>query len=364
MASQNLSVPRAGAALALAALASVIACRGTAPGQAQAPPPTAVQTLTLKAAPVEDASEFIATVRSLRSTTVQPDVDGIVTRILVVSGQRVNVGTPLAQINPERQEAAVSSTEANRSGLEADVQYWRLQVKRLASLLESGAVSKAEYDQAVSTLQTAESRLTALNAQVRQGRVELQFYRVTAPQAGVVGDIPVRQGDRVTTSTMLTTIDDTQALEAYVQVPLDRAPQLRTGLSLQLLDADRKVLATNPITFVSPRVDDQTQTVLAKSLLKEKPEAVRVLQFVRSRIIWRSVPGLTVPITAVIRIGGQYFCFVAEDGQGGTVARQKPIGVGEVLGNDYVVTKGLKEGERLIVSGIQKIGDGAPVKAE
>ncbi len=364
MASQNLSVPRAGAALALAALSTIIACRGNAPGQAQAPPPTAVQTLTLKAAPVEDASEFIATVRSLRSTTVQPDVDGIVTRILVVSGQRVNVGTPLAQINPERQEAAVSSTEANRSGLEADVQYWRLQVKRLASLLETGAVSKAEYDQAASTLQTAESRLTALNAQVRQGRVELQFYRVTAPQAGVVGDIPVRQGDRVTTSTMLTTIDDTQALEAYVQVPLDRAPQLRTGLSLQLLDADRKVLATNPITFVSPRVDDQTQTVLAKSLLKEKPEAVRVLQFVRSRIVWRSVPGLTVPITAVVRISGQYFCFVAEDGQGGTVARQKPIVVGEVLGNDYVVTKGLKEGERLIVSGIQKIGDGAPVKAE
>jgi RND family efflux transporter MFP subunit len=364
MASQTLSVPRAGAVLALAALSSVVACRGNAPGQAAAPPPTAVQTLTLKSAPVEDASEFIATVRSLRSTTVQPDVDGIVTRILVASGQRVSVGTPLVQINPERQEAAVSSTEANRSGLEADVQYWRLQVKRLASLLESGAVSKAEYDQAASTLQSAESRLTALNAQVRQGRVELQFYRVTAPQAGVVGDIPVRQGDRVTTSTMITTIDDTQALEAYVQVPLDRAPQLRTGLPLQLLDADRKVLATNPITFVSPRVDDQTQTVLAKSLLKQKPEAVRVLQFVRSRIVWRSVPGLTVPITAVVRISGQYFCFVAEDAQGGTVARQKPIDVGEVLGNDYVVTKGLKEGERLIVSGIQKIGDGAPVKVE
>ena len=67
---------------------------------------------------------------------------------------------------------------------------------------------------------------------------------------------------------------------------------------------------------------------------------MRVLQFVRARIVWRSVPGLTVPITAVIRIGGQYFCFVAEAGQhGGLVARQKPIEVGEMIGNDYVVTQ-------------------------
>jgi RND family efflux transporter MFP subunit len=367
MPSPTTSVSRAGSVLALAALTfASAACRGNAPAQgAAAPPPTAVQTITLKSAPLEDASQFIATVRSLRSTTVQPDVDGILTRILVTAGQRVSIGTPLVQINPIRQEAEVRSTEANRSGLEADVQYWRLQVKRLAALVEAGAVSKAEYDQAAATLQTSEARLTTLDAQVRQGRVELQFYRVTAPQAGVVGDIAVRQGDRVTTSTVITTIDDNESLEAYVQVPLDRAPLLRTGLPLQLLDVDGKVIATNQITFVSPRVDDETQTVLAKSLLKDKPEAVRVLQFVQSRIIWRSRPGLTAPITAVTRISGQYFCYVAEAGpQGGLVARQRPIEVGEVLGNDYVVTKGLKEGERLIVSGIQKIGDGAPVKAE
>jgi RND family efflux transporter MFP subunit len=367
MASQMTSLFRPGSALALAALAIVTtACRGN--GQAQAPaapPPTAVETITLKAAPLEDASEFIATIRSLRSTTIQPDVDGIITRILVTAGQRVSIGTPLVQINPLRQEAAVVSTEANRSGLEADVQFWRLQVKRLAALVEAGAVSKAEYDQAQATLQTTEARLATLDAQVKRERVELQFYRVTAPQAGVVGDIQVRQGDRVSTSTVITTIDGSEGLEAYVQVPLDRTPQLRTGLPLQLLDADGKVLATNPISFVSPRVDDQTQTVLAKSLLKQKPDSVRVLQFVRSRLVWRSVPGLTVPITAVVRISGQYFCYVAEAGpQGGTVARQKPIEVGEVLGNDYVVKKGLTEGERLIVSGIQKIGDGAPVAAE
>ena len=93
--------------------------------------------------PIEDASEFIATLRSLRSTTVQPEVEGIITRIFVKAGDRVKAGTPLVQIKPAKQQAAVSSAEANRAGTEADVAYWRQQVKRLESLVEAGAVSKA-----------------------------------------------------------------------------------------------------------------------------------------------------------------------------------------------------------------------------
>ena len=101
--------------------------------------------------------------------------------------------------------------------------------------------------------------------------------------------------------------------------------------------------------------------MLVKSLLRDVPPSLRVQQFIRSRIVWRSAQGLTVPLTAVVRISGQYFCFVAEKGaQGGLVAKQKPIEVGELIGNDYVVRSGLKAGETLIVSGIQKIGDGAP----
>ena len=179
--------------------------------------------------PIEDASEFIATLRSLRSTTVQPEVEGLVTRIFVKAGDRVSVGTPLVQINPAKQQAAVSSAEANRAGTEADVQYWRQQVKRLESLVEAGAVSKAEFDQAQNSLRTAEARLAALDAQVREGRVELEFYRVVAPQSGTVGDIAIRVGDRVTNSTEITTIDDGQALEAYIQVPLDRSPRCASG---------------------------------------------------------------------------------------------------------------------------------------
>jgi RND family efflux transporter MFP subunit len=216
------------------------------------------------------------------------------------------------QINADRQQAAVRSTEANRAGVEADVSYWRQQVERLESLLEAGAISRQEFDQAQNTLRTAEARLGALDAQLSEGRVQLQYHRVDAPQAGIVGDIAVRVGDRVTTSTVITTIDESAGFEAYIQVPLDRAPDLRPGLPVHLLDTDGQIVATNPISFIAPRVDDGTQTVLVKSALAEVPAALRVRQFVRARLVWRSEPGLTIPVTAVTRVSGQHFCYVAE----------------------------------------------------
>lgn len=335
-----------------------------AAGAQGGPPPSAVQIVTLALKPVEQSSEFIATLKSLRSTTVQPEVEGFVTRIFVKSGDRVRAGAPLVQIDPDKQQASVRSTEASRAGLEADVKYWRQQVSRLQSLTEAGAISRQELEQAQTSLKSAEAKLSALDAEVREGNVQLRYYRVIAPQAGVVGDITIRPGDRVTNSTAITTIDDNSALEAYVQVPLDRSPDLRRGLPMQLLDADGKVVAANPITFVAPRVDETTQTVLVKSLLREAPPQARMQQFSRARIVWRTAPGLTIPLTAVTRISGQYFCFVAVEDKQGLVAKQRPIQVGDLLGNDYIVRSGLNPGDKLIVSGIQKIGDGVPVRAE
>jgi RND family efflux transporter MFP subunit len=333
-------------------------------GRGGAPPAAGVGIVTLQASPIELSSDFISTVRSLNSTTIQPQVDGRVTKIYVKSGDQVRVGTPLVQIDPEKQAATVRSTESQRSGREADLAYWKAQVERLQVLLKAGAISQNEFDGAQHSLATAETSLAALDAQVREGRVELQYYRVTAPTTGVVGDIAIREGDRITTSTVITTIDEKQGLEAYIQVPVDRAPDLKVGLPTQILDTDGKVVAVNPVTFVSPRADPATQTVLAKALLRQTPANMKIQQFVKIRLVWRSVSGITIPITAVTRVNGQYFCYIAESSGGGLVARQHPVQIGEVYGNDYVVTGGLKAGDRLIVSGIQKIGDGAPVRPQ
>lgn len=334
------------------------------PGRGGGAPVVGVGIVTLQDKPIELSSDFISTVRSLNSTEVKPQVDGRITKIYVKSGDTVRAGAPLAQLDGEKQAASVHSTESQRAAREADVAYWKAQVERLTALLKAGAISQNEFDTAAHNLANAQANLSALDAQVREDRVQLQYYRVTAPKAGVVGDLAVREGDRITTTTVITTVDDKAGLEAYIQVPVDRAADLRVGLPTQILDADGKPVATNPISFVAPRVDPATQTVLAKAALRQSPPFVRIQQFVKIRVVWRSVPGLTVPITAVTRVNGQYFCFVAEPADNGLVAHQRPIQVGEVLGNDYVVKSGLKPGERLIVSGIQKIGDGAPVKPE
>jgi multidrug efflux pump subunit AcrA (membrane-fusion protein) len=130
---------------------------------------------------------------------------------------------------------------------------------------------------------------------------------------------------------------------------------------VRLVDDRGQVLATNKLTFVSPTVDTSTQSVLAKAQLVEGRGQFRADQFVRARVVWSTEPGLTVPVTAVTRINAQFFAFVADKNAEGLVAKQKPVQLGDIIGNDYVVLGGLTAGEQLIVSGLQKIRDGAPV---
>ena len=347
---------------------AIVACGG---GQAPAAPagggqgafpPTDVKTVTLAPKPIPQSSEFVATVRSLRSTTIQPQVEGLVTQIFVKAGDRVRAGQPLLQIDPDKQQATVTSMESQRASREADLAYAQQQLTRLQKLLDAGAVSRAELEQAETAHKNAEAQLAAVRSQIRETQVQLQYYRVTAPAAGIVGEIPVRQGDRVTPSTAITTIDQPEDLEVYINVPLERAGDLRPGLTVDLVGNDGEVIASNPVTFIAPRADDATQSVLVKATLRQMPPGIRVMQYVRARLIWNNDPVLTVPVVAVTRVAGQYFVFVAETGQQGSVARQKPVTLGNVVGDEYVVRTGLTAGEQVIVSNIQKIGDGAPVK--
>jgi RND family efflux transporter MFP subunit len=264
-------------------------------------------------------------------------------------------------IDAREQQAAVATLESQRAARAADLQYARQQAARMKTLLEAGAASQAEMEQAQTALSTSEAQLKAAEAQIREQRVALAYHQVTAPTAGVVGDVPVRVGDRVTSSTMLTTIDQNAGLEVYINVPVGEAQNLKVGLPVHLVDDRGQVVATEPVSFVSPSVDGGTQSVLAKAALPAG--GFRTEQFVRARIVWTEAPALTVPIVALNRINGQFFAYVAEAGEGGAiVARQRAVEPGPVVGNDYVVKSGLKPGEKLIVSGVQKIRDGVPVQ--
>src|SRR5688500_1873385 len=320
-------------------------------------PPMPVEIVTLSAKPVEQTSEFVASLKSRRSSTIQPEVEGFVTRVAVRSGQNVARGALLFEIDSAPQQAALGSLQSMRPMRESEVEFARQQVERNKKLLAAGAISEREVEQFQTQLRSAEAQLKALDEQIRQQRSQLNYYRVTAPNSGAVGDIPVNVGDRVTRSTVLTTVTENDVLEVYINVPVQQAAQLKVGLPVRLMDDRGQLLNTNRITFVSPTVDTATQSVLAKAQLVDGRNQFRSDQFVRAQIVFSSAPGLTVPVTAVQRISGQFFAFVAEKSDQGLTAKQKPLVLGDIIGNNYVVQGGLQPGEQLIVSGLQKIRD-------
>jgi RND family efflux transporter MFP subunit len=290
-------------------------------------------------------------------------VDGQITRIYVKSGDRVKAGTPLLQIDPLRQQAAVASQDSARIAQEANVAYANQQLNRAKELIAVGAISKQELEEAETNLNTARAQLNALSAQVKEQSVTLGYYQVLAPTSGTVGDVPVRVGMRVSPDTLLTTVDQNQDLEVYVNVPLERAPELKRGLPIEIIDGQGNKLAETTINYISPTVDDQTQSILVKGNVKGGAgETLRSAQFVRARVIWKTADGLVVPVVAVIRINGKHFVYVSENNKDGkSVARQRPVTLGQIIKDDYTVLGGLKANEQVVISGVQKLIDGAPI---
>lgn len=323
-----------------------------------------VSLASLAATGVDDSTEYVATVKSLRSTPVRPQVDGLITRIDVKSGDRVNEGARLLQIDARRQAAAVSTQEATRAAREAELALAKTNLERNRALLKGGAISQQEVDTAEAAVKRLDAEIRAIQSQTSEARVQLQYFDVTAPAAGVIGDVPVRVGNRVGPADILTTIETNTALEVLVNVPLERAPDLKPGLKVELLDPSGKIAATTTVSFIGASVDPATQTVLAKGTLSGE-SGLRSSQYVRARVIWQRRDSLVVPVVAVQRINGQYFVFVAEEGGGqkGLVARQRPVSLGVIVGNAYVVRDGVQAGQRVVTEGAQKLIDGAPIAA-
>jgi RND family efflux transporter MFP subunit len=350
-------------ALALGLGAYVCACgkssAGGAPGGDAGPMP--VQVRIAPSAKIPDTTEYLSILKSRHSAAINPQVEGQITRIFVKSGDHVQAGTPLLQIDPLKQEATVSSQEASRAAQEANLRYAKVSLERAEKLHDAGVISKQELDNAQTAYDAALAQLKALDEQVKQQKVELHYYGVSSPMDGIVGDIPVHVGDRVTVGTLLTTVDEPGALEAYIYVPAERARTLKIGLPVRLFDSTGNTVSETRLTFVSPQVDTDTQTVLAKAPVENPRSKVRIAQQVRAQVTWGIHEGPVIPVLAVQRINGQFFAFVAMNEGKGTVARQRLVKLGDTTGNDFVVLDGLKPGEHIIVSGTQFLQDGMPV---
>lgn len=371
---------------------------------------------------VNESTEYVANLESRRSVNLLPQIQGRVTEIFVRDGENVPAGRLLIQVNREEQQAAVSgataaaaaarsqvenaratlsSLEAQRLSNQSDVEFNRKEYARYSNLADQGAVARSVADQYTNRIQTARASLNAIDKQIQAQRAalagaqeelrqaqagtqgqqaQLNYYQIKAPFAGTVGDIPVKVGDFVNTTTQLTTLTQNRPLEVNISVPTERAPELRQGMPVELLDAQGKSAGTSRIFFIAPNAANDTQSVLVKSLYENSNGRLRADQYVRARVIWNQESGVLVPATAITRLGGETFVFVAQQApppkqteqstqqqstqQPQLVARQKPVKLGIIQGNNYQVLSGLKPGERIIVSGLLSLRDGAPITPE
>jgi len=339
-------------------------CADQTRGEASAPPqalPVKVKKAALQS--VGDYTEYIATLKSRSSAILQPEVEGQITRIFVSSGDRVEAGEPLIEIDPRKQQATVHSQEANRRSKEAALAYNARELERRKLLAKDGVISRQDLEQAQSAYDASKADVDSLEATIREQRVQLRYYTVKAPATGVIGDIPVRVGDRVATTTVLTTLDKRGELEAYISVPSEKSGAIRVGLPIDIIGVDGKASRTS-ISFVSPRVDPQTQLLLVKANVPNKDDRYRNDQVLHAHVIWSQTPHPTVPVTAVSRIGGEMFAYLAVSDGKQTVARQRVIHVGDIVGNDYIVLDGIQAGDQIITTGVQMLTDGMPVVAQ
>ena len=344
---------------------ALVACGGKTKGPS-GPPPAKVKLMTMAPQEVKQSGDFIASLNSRNAVTVRPQVNAVVASIPVKAGERVKSGTTIVQLDVSQQAAVTANVRATVEARRVALKLAELNYQRLAKLAPSGVVSQQEFDQAAAQRASAQADLSAAESQLRAQSVQSSYYRVAAPFDGIVGDLPVKVGDLVTPQTTITQFTQDGRLEAYVNVPLLLAPRIDSETVIQVLGPDDKPVVEAPVSFISPSVDAATQTVLVKATF-ERTANLRYSQYVRVRLIYGQRKALVVPVVAITRQGGQPFVYVAGHAPGkseGLVAEQRPVQLGEVVGNDYVVTGGLKEGEQVVISGVQFVRNGSPLQPE
>lgn len=397
------------------------------PNQPQATP---VQLTNPKIAKIQDRSDYAASLESRQSVRIQPRVAGQISKIFVQPGDRVKAGQPLLQIDAAQQRAQVVNRQATadtaaadidtaqanmanaeqtlrslvaeRASAQADVQFKQQEYQRFEQLAQAGASSKQNAAQklndlraASATLQAAEasiqaqkSSINAARSNVKRGRLalkaaqantsegaaQLQYYTISAPLPGIVGNIPVKTGDVVANTTQLLTVTQNDRLEVQLQIPLERSSSLHTGLPVKLFDNRDQELQTGQISFIAPDVDPATQSIQVKATFSNL-QNLRTAQFIRARVIWKENSGVLLPTSAISRLAGRNFVFVAAAAKdaacpntdtgknlsAGLVAVQKPIELGKIIGNDQEVLSGLTVRDRIITSGILQLQNCASI---
>ena len=362
------------AAALLAAGCGDKSAAGAPPGGA--PPPPQVTVVTVAPRTVAVPYEFNGRLEGSREVEVHARVSGILLRRSYEEGRPVRQGQTLFVIDPAPYRAEVQAADADVAEEKARLSRAEREVARLAPLIEERAVSRREYDNAVSGAE--EARATVLSAQARlaQARLDLSYTTVAAPITGVTSRAEHSEGSLVGPgeNSLLTRISRVQP----IWVRFSASDQVLLGLRREVAAKEVMSPATNQlevelvlpddsvhpergrVNFSDSVIDSATGSV---ELRAELPNAAGDLipgQFVRVRLLGIERPNAILVPQRAVQQGqeGKFVYVVGADGK----AAVRPVTVGDWLGKDWIVESGLAAGDRVIVDGALKVAPGAPVQ--
>lgn len=355
---------------------------------------------------LDNSTTFLAQLKSRRSVPLKPQVSGEILEIHVRSGDKVEKAELLLRLDDAKQQSTVRALQASAESFKDDrnhlketmqslqasrvskiarLEFTQQELTRYTDLFSQGAVSKENVEEHHQNLKIAQSDLSALDsqikaqralvdknekqlkqceAQIKEQQTQLQYFSIRSPQAGSIGDVPVKVGEYVTSSTVLTTLEEPGPLEVYINVPANHAEQLKVGLPVVYRNSAGAIAAHGQVFFVSQEVNNSDQSILVKAVFDNADAKLRTGQLINVQLVWDKQNVLLVPTSAVTHLSGKDFVFVAEKVGNGLVAKQKNIQTGEIEGDSYRVMSGLNAGDQIVVSGVQNLMDGAPLKPQ
>ena len=341
-----------------------------------APPPPEVSIVTVQGQAIPNIIELPGRIQAFRTSEVRARVDGIVEARLYEEGSDVAAGKGLFQIDPRQLRASSSAVQAQLARAQATAANAAQVVNRYQGLVADQAISKQEYYAAVAAQRTALADVALARAQLDSARLNLGYSTVTAPISGRVGRAQVTEGALVSASggTLLTTIEQidriyvnfSQSSSDLLKVRRDMAagklslPTLgRVEVQLVLEDGTPSPVVGH-LDFLDLSIDESTGTAALRAEFPNPGQTLLPGQFVRARIQAGTRPdGILVPQRAVkLSPQGATVTVVGPK----DVAVSRPVKLGALQGDRWVVTEGLKPGDRVIVDGQQKVTPGQPVR--